>query len=394
MTRGSLYLAWRYVARHKGKTAVLVAAIALVAYLPAALHLLVEQGAEDLRRRAADTPWIIGAKGSPLELVLGSLYFESAPPDALSMHEVERIRKTGFARTVPLAIRFRARGHAIIGTTLDYFDFRRLRVREGRSLATLGECVLGSAVAENLRKAPGDAIVSTPENAFDLAGAYPLKMKIVGVLAPSGTPDDLAIFVDLKTNWIMQGLGHGHQDLAQPEASPLVLERTDDKVTANAAVAQYNEITAENIDGFHFHGDPSEFPVTAILAIPHNEKDAALLAGRYLSPTDPAQIVRPLDVINELLATVLTIRAALTAGALAVGCSTVLIVGLVFLLSLRLRRRELLTMSKIGCSRSLIASMVLLEIAFVCGWAAVLAGGLTYLTGRFSNEAVRLVLFS
>ena len=57
---------------------------------------------------------------------------------------------------------------------------------------------------------PGDSLVSSPENFFDLAGVYPLKMEIVGVLETSDSPDDLAVFTDLKTNWIIMGLGHGH----------------------------------------------------------------------------------------------------------------------------------------------------------------------------------------
>jgi putative ABC transport system permease protein len=68
-----------------------------------------------------------------------------------------------------------------VGTTLDYFDFRGLKVVEGRNLAVLGDCVLGARVAENLRLKPGDSLLSSPETLFDLAGVYPLKMKVVGV---------------------------------------------------------------------------------------------------------------------------------------------------------------------------------------------------------------------
>ena len=38
-------------------------------------------------------------------------------------------------------------------------------------------------------------------------------MQVVGVLEPSYTADDGAIFVDLKTAWVIQGLVHGHQDM-------------------------------------------------------------------------------------------------------------------------------------------------------------------------------------
>lgn len=75
-----LYLAWRYLAFHRLKTAILVLSIALIVYLPVGLNVLVGQSAEELTARAASTPILVGAKGSPLELVLNSLYFESETP--------------------------------------------------------------------------------------------------------------------------------------------------------------------------------------------------------------------------------------------------------------------------------------------------------------------------
>ena len=70
-----LYLAWRYLAYHRVKTAVLVAAVAIIVYLPVGLNVIVSQSAKELTARAQATPLLIGAKGSSLELVLNSLYF-------------------------------------------------------------------------------------------------------------------------------------------------------------------------------------------------------------------------------------------------------------------------------------------------------------------------------
>ena len=240
---GILYLAWRYLAYHRIKTAILVLSITLIAFLPAGLKVLVVQSERELTMRAEATPQIIGEKGSPLELVLNTLYFESDVPAATNYAEFTRVVSSGLAQAIPLYTRFRARKHTIVGTSIDYFDFRGLRVAEGRNIAVLGECVLGADVAADLDVGPGGDVISSPETVFDLAGVYPLKMKVVGVLERSHTPDDRAIFADIKTTWVIEGLWHGYQDLAQPEASPSVLKREGNNVVANASVVQYNDIT-------------------------------------------------------------------------------------------------------------------------------------------------------
>lgn len=389
---GSLYLAWRYLCYHKVKTAILVASITLVVYLPAGLNVLVDQSAAQLRQRATMTPLIVGAKGSALELVLNSLYFESKQPAVMQMGEIDRVRNSTFAEAIPLYVRFRAGDHPIVGTSFDYFDFRKLRIASGHHLATLGDCVVGAAVAETLQLKPGSSITSTPENPFDLAGVYPLKMHVVGILAPSGSPDDSAIFVDVKTAWVIEGLGHGHQDLASPESSSLLLSREGNQLTANAAVVQYNEITPENVGSFHFHGDMAKFPITAVLAVPHDQKSMTLLMGRYQSADDVSQIVRPSAVMDGLLATVLKVRSFMLAGALLVGLAAVLTAVLVFVLSLQLREREIATMAKIGCARYKLASMLACEVLVVLVAGGAIAAAMAAATSQFGVQAIRWFL--
>ena len=307
--KGIVYLATRYLAYHRIKSTILVLSVTLIIFLPVGLNVLVEKGADELTARADVTPLLVGAKGSPLELVLNSLYFETETPATMSYAEAIRISDTKLAVAIPLYVWFRSRDYPIVGTTLEYFDYRGLRFATGRAMAALGECVLGSAVARELDVGPGDSVVSSPETVFDLAGVYPLKMRVAGVLRPSFTPDDEAIFVDVKTAWILEGLGHGHQDLSTPEAASAVLAKEENTITANASVLQYNEITSENIDSFHFHGDPSGFPLTAVIAVPDSDKSAVILRGRYEGAEELHQIVRPRIVIDELLDTVLTVQA-------------------------------------------------------------------------------------
>ena len=391
---GPLYLAWRYVARHRAKTAILVTAIALIVFLPVGLQVLVGQSARELTARAESTPLLVGARGSALELVLSSLYLESRSPEPTDWAQVERVAGSGLARAIPLHLGFRARGHPIVGITLEYLDFRGLRIAQGRRMALLGECVLGARAARELGLEPGGELVSSSVTVFDLAGDYPLKMRVVGVLAPSHTPDDLAVFVDVKTTWVIEGLGHGHQDLAAPDAESAVLAIEGGRITANASVVEYQEITPENAGSFHFHGDLSDYPVSAVIAVPRDAKSRAMLMGRYEADDESQQILRPVSVMEELLETVVTIQGYVVAAIGIVAAATLATAALVFMLSLRLRRREIETLVKIGGARQSIAAVLASEIVVVLSLGVLLAAGLTLVTSRFGSAAIRALLLS
>ena len=221
----SLYLSLQYVRYHKLKLAALILAMTLVAWLPVAVQSIVDQTASQLLARAESTPMVIGARGSPLELSLGSLYFSTKSPETLPFDELNKLEASGLARGIPLHYRFHSQKNPIVGVTPDYFEYRQLRIGEGRLVAWLGEAVVGSGVAEKLQLSVGDTVISSPENVFDIAGVYPLKMPVVGILEPSFSPDDDAIFVDIKTSWVIEGLGHGHQDLVSAEAVGQILKK-------------------------------------------------------------------------------------------------------------------------------------------------------------------------
>ncbi len=384
---GVFYLAWRYLVWHRGKTAVLVCAVALVAFLPTALQLLVDRTAEDMTARAAGTPLLLGARGSPVELSLSSLYFSADRPDTLAYAEVGRLQSSGLVAPIPLHVSHRVRDQPIVGTTLDYFDFRGLELDRGRPLVQLGEAVLGAGAARALGVDVGEFIVSSPETLFDLAGVYPLRMPVVGVLAPSGTSDDSAVFVDLKTAWVIDGLGHGHQDLQSAEAAGAVLAADGERIVANASLLQYNEITDGNRASFHFHGDLGSYPLTAILPVPHDSRAATLLQGRYLDVPD-VFVIEPREVVDELLGTVFAVQRYVLLALAMVGVATVAVVVLVFVLSLRLRRAEMLTMSRLGGARAVVAALQAAEIVIVLTLALVLATLLNLTVFVWGDELV------
>jgi putative ABC transport system permease protein len=386
-----LYLAWRYVRYHWIKTAVLVVSISLILFLPCGLHIVVKQGAQTLTSRAAATPLLIGAKGSAIDLTLSSLYFREPNVEPVSYSEVMRVNRSQLAAGIPLHVRFVAGRHRILGTTTDYMDFRGMTAAEGRMMAMLGECVVGAHAAETLGVQVGGYVLSTPAGAFDVAGTYPLKMNVVGILAPAGTPDDDAVFTDLKTTWVIEGLAHGHMDMQAPEAESGVLAREGANVVANASILSYTEITPENIDSFHFHGDPAGFPVDAVVVVPKDRKSAIMLRGRYETEDSGVQILVPLNVINNLLETVFSVRDWIVLGSIGVIVAAAAIAALVFVLSIQLRRREIETIRKIGGPRRRLSAILMAEILLVISGSALMAGAMTFAVFRLGATLIQVV---
>jgi putative ABC transport system permease protein len=388
----SLYIAWKYLGFNKARTATLVACVTLIAILPLALQLLLAESEQQLLSRAESTPLLLGAPGSALDLAMNGLYFDDEVPELISMAAVDAVETSGLATPIPLYVRFKARRFPIVGTTLDYFDFRGLTIKAGRQLALLGECVVGAGVAEQLGIKAGDSLLSSPETVFDLAGVYPLNMKVAGVLARSHSPDDLAVFVDIKTAWVVQGLVHGHEDLTRIQDAGVIIEQNDSNVVANAKLVEYTEITTENIDSFHFHGAPGNYPLSAVIVVPHDVRSGTILRGRYLDADSGYQLVVPKTVIDGLLANIFRIKHVLDAVILMVGIATALALVLVFALSIRLRQREIQTVFRMGGSRLTIARLLAAEIFIIVLVSGVFCALAMLLVHQYSDELVRTLI--
>jgi putative ABC transport system permease protein len=386
----NFYIAWKYVCFNKIKTVTLIACVTLITFLPVSLQLLLNESERQLASRAVSTPLIIGAKGSALDLAMNTLYFVDEVPELITMEASKQVVESQLAQPIPVYIRFRASGFPIVGTTLDYFDFRKLKLSQGRQLTMLGDCVLGATVAQESGIKPGDSLISSPENLFDLAGIYPLKMKVAGILTESHTSDDRAIFVDLKTAWIIQGLGHGHKDLAKSDDASVILKKNEGNVIANAKLKHYMEITTDNLDSFHIHGDLSELPISAVIAIPEDDKSETILRGRYLSAQTTQQIIKPKETIDGLLENIFRIKNVLDAIILLVGTATVLAIVLIFALSLRLRQREIKTIFKLGCSRMTITKLLAAEIFLIIAISGIACSAIVSLIGYYNDDLVRI----
>ena len=366
----AFHLAARYVLRHRIQSALLAGALGLVFALPLCLRVLIEHAQQELRARAAATPQIVGTRGSALDLMMTALYFKRENLLPLPFGALTDLRHNHSAAAIPLHVRYQAQGAPIVGTELEYFPFRDLHLAAGKQISRLGDCVVGAALAKQRGLQPGGHLFSTPEQAFDMAGVYPLKMRVTGILTPNGTPDDEALFVDLKTAWLIEGRSHGHDDLQKDQS--VVLKKEEGNVVGNAAVRMFNEVTDANIASFHFHGDVSTYPISAVILLPQDAKAEALLAGQFARSKEQ-QLIRPCDEMDSLLTQLVRLEGFAASALLLTATAALLVTALVFALSFRLRQREFATLEDVGVSRVSLISVKILEVLII-GLAAAVIG--------------------
>ncbi|HJN74651.1 MAG TPA: hypothetical protein QGF58_12020 [Myxococcota bacterium] len=369
MIRHALFLALRYLASAPGRTVVLVLGTSVALFLPLFTWQASQLIEDTLMARAESSPVLVGEKGNEFDLTMTGLYFRGQVKETIPSASVERGAEAGIA--VPLYVSHSIGGSPLVGTSLDYFSARDLELWDGRKPALLGEIVAGWETAAAFNIQVGDSVRSDLTNLYNIAGAYPILLEVVGILEPTGTPDDHAFFADLKTTWVLDGHLHGHEEVTLDNS----LNRdagTGENLEATAAIFMITEVTPRNRASFHFHGDTGHLPISSVLVFPDDQQAHDLLLGDY-ALDEQLQAVRPVTVVRTILGIVLRVREGATVYFAAVAVSTLAFFALVLVLSLRLRRAELRLMERIGCSRGTVASMVAAEVLLVVGAAALVA---------------------
>ena len=380
--RDSLYLARQYLRHHRLTSAVLVASITLIIYLPAALEVIVNGAEHHFRARARSTPLIVGPRGSALELVLASVYFDKPYEDVMRLEQLRRIDEQQLGTTIPVHSRFQARDCQIVGTTAGYLSLRGLRLAEGQSWNILGECVVGAGAADRLNIQVGDKIRGLHINGVCRSIVLRCGLKIVaGVLAATETPDDEAIFRRLgNRRGSSKGWGTGTptaRSMAQPRRNCI---RTSRKRTSPVFIS-----TASR-DQFSRSRRSSSMPAS-------DKAQTILLRAILLSRTRPPKSSVLVQVSwTPYSPRVVMVRSYMIAIIAVVSLVTLLTLALVIVLSIRLRRGEIVTISKMGCSRFTIASIVGSQIAIILAGSVVLAALLTFATSAYGPQLARMLI--
>ena len=326
---------WRYFQGRFVTSVLTVVSVALGVSLVIASVLLTRGIKEGFIAGATDYNLIVGAKGSPTQLVLNVVFRMDAPTPNIPLSAYEDLRADPRVEAaVPVAMGDAYQGFRYVATSEAYFAPLPWR-RHAPALATGRlfrseaperpdyEAVLGADAARGTGLKPEDRFYEGEEMA-----AYPLR--VVGVLRPTGTADDRAIFISLASYWEM------------------------------------NEISRKALIK----------PLTAVLIRPKRLSDLTALhrgwnVGPDLQAALPSAILlnifNLLGLVEDVLALVLAVVAV--------------VVGLYLFVTMYNatleRRREIATMRALGARRATVLGIVLLEscvIAGLGGLAGILGG--------------------
>ena len=203
-------LAWAYLAARPLLTALHLVLLALGMATLVFLLLFTAQAQQRLERDGKGIDLVVGAKGSPLQLILSAIYHADIPTGNIPLAEAQLLAGHRLvAAAVPVSLGDSFRGHRIVGTDAGFFELYGTRLARGRMLGGEMEAVLGSEAARRtgldvgatFAGAHGLAQASTSEHA-----GHPYK--VTGVLEPTGTAVDRLVITSLESVWEVHE-GHG-----------------------------------------------------------------------------------------------------------------------------------------------------------------------------------------
>ncbi len=360
MLHHALFLALQRLRAAPGVAATLAAAGAITLFLPAFTLLASARLGDALTARADATPVVLGPSDTPVALTLSALTFSRSVGVKLP-HSVSTWAADHGA-AIPLHLGHTARGAPLVGATLDYLVARELTVAEGRTPALIGEAIAGASAAEDLGLRVGDRLRSDLSDLTNLAGPYPVTLTVVGVLEPTGTPDDRVLLTDVKTSWAIDGHLHGHDDVSGEADPGLRLLGADDP---------------SRLARSHLHGDADGLPVSCVLVFPPGPRAHDQLLGA-IALRDDVAAARPALVVRELLGLLDVARDALLWSSALMALSTGLLGLLVIDLTRRLRSEELALMRRLGAGPGTLALVLAAELGLIAVGALALAAGATW----------------
>lgn len=339
---------------------------------------------EQFERNLAEIDLVVGAKGSPLQLILASMYQVDAPTGNIPLDKCQAFfnpKHPLIKRSVPISQGDSYKTHRIIGTEHSYVDLYNGKVAQGKLWEADFEVCLGAAVAQKFNLKIGDKFNSShglvDDDNLVHTDAHPFE--VVGIFAPSGSVLDQVILCSTPSVWKVHGHGEeGHDHDAHEGQDHADHDGHDHEGHDHEGHEDHAGHDHEDHDGHdHFDGaqdhqkekSPTDLDwkktpgqeVTAIMVQMKNRSYQSLNFARNINENTELLAASPAIEINRLYGMMGSGADILEVLAYVIVFVSVLSIFFSLLQSLADRKSELALMRSLGGSRKFIFGVILLE---------------------------------
>jgi putative ABC transport system permease protein len=205
-------LVWNYLKAKPLNTGLNILLSSLGIAVITVLLLFNNQLTNKIEQNARGVDLVVGAKGSPLQLILCNIFHIDFPTGNIRLDEAEKIAKNRLVKSaIPLALGDSYEGYRIIGTTRDYVNLYDAQLATGEWWKNEMEVTLGSFAAQQLMLKTGDHFESTHGLTQGGHAHDEQHFVVKGILASTGTVIDNLIFTSVESIW------HVHEEHAEDE---------------------------------------------------------------------------------------------------------------------------------------------------------------------------------
>ena len=198
----TIFLSWRYLWSRPLATSLnlllLTLGLAAITFLTLASYQVTKAFDRDL----AGIDVVVGAKGSPMQLILSGVFHIDAPTGNVPLAAVKELEANPLvAKIIPISLGDNFRGFRIVGTTHDYVAHYSAKLAVGALWAQPMQAVVGSRAARQIGLKVGDSFTGVHGlgESGDAHGQTPYR--VVGVLAASGSVLDRLILTSTESVW-------------------------------------------------------------------------------------------------------------------------------------------------------------------------------------------------
>lgn len=330
-------LAFAYLRDRALNTALNVLLLALGVGTMVILVLFSSQLGARFERDARGVDLVVGAKGSPLQLILASLYQVDVPTGNIPLSTVMTLRRDPtVGQVIPLAQGDSFRGFRIIGTEPAYLDLYGGRLAAGRIWSAPYETVIGAEVARRTGARVGQRFIGSHGLSEGGAEHDHTPFTVTGVLAPTGTVADRLILTSVESVWEVHGLGHAEAGAPHSAAEPATPD--------NASI----------------RGGHAEPEVTALL-VRYRSPLAAVRLPRFINSQTQLQAAAPAVEITRLMSLLGVGIEAARGFAILLIVTSALSIFVALYTALRQREGDLAMLRVMGAAPAAIFGQVLLE---------------------------------